>query len=545
MNNMNTILVVDDNIVNRKLLTKILSEKYKVVVANNGLEALNIMNQNTEINAILLDLIMPVMDGFGFLEEFNKNVKFSYIPVFIVTAAKSLGNEEKALKMGAMDFIAKPYNPNLIFAKISNVLKLIKAQKEIEILGRDTVTGLLNIAAFNYYANELLNKTKEIYYLVKLNISDFKLINSELGHEQGNNMLHCIGEAIEKITYKDTLSARAFGDRFLILTRNIDNIELKVTKIIEKIDDEFNARLSFRVGIVVIEKYENDINYYVDQSSLACTSADRNNQININYYDKNIIESAIYKKTLLDSFEESIKNKNFEVYYQPKFNLKNLEIIGAEALVRWNHRTLGFIAPGMFIATLEENNIIDKLDFYVLETTCEFIRNRINNNLKIIPISVNVSRYDLNKDLVYKYNDLLKYYNLSKDMIHLEITESYASMGTEKIIDVTNELRKHNYIIELDDFGSGYSSLNVLSEMQIDIIKLDLRFIRSESVNRKMITYVVSLAKSMDYMLIIEGVETKEELDLLVSLGCEYGQGYYYSRPLKKEDFIKFLKERL
>ena len=207
---------------------------------------------------------------------------------------------------------------------------------------------------------------------------------------------------------------------------------------------------------------------------MACGVADRNGKVSVNYFDRKILKDEVHRKNILDTFDDALVNHDFEVYFQPKFNLRTMGITGAESLVRWNHRELGFITPDKFIATLEDSKVIDRLDYYVLEETCVFLRKRIDRNMKVVPMSINVSPdMTLNMDTIESFAKIFDKYGISRKLVHFEITESCASMGTERIIGITAELKKMGFVIELDDFGSGFSSLNVLSEMPVDIIKLD------------------------------------------------------------------------
>lgn len=513
----NKVLVVDDNYINRKLLYRILNDRFTVLEAENGYDALNVIENNQDVGAILLDLMMPVMDGFGFLEQFSQTEKFSYTPVFVVSASAEGDFQEKALDLGVVDFISKPYNPILIYKKISNVMDLIQAQKELRIIGKDSLTGLCTMPAFRYYTNEILRKSDEKFYLIQLDINDFRLVNSDLGHEQGNNILNYIGRVIADYDPENIIAGRAFGDRFLLFGShevfgdNPEFMKSKCEELLLNMLGDLNISISIRIGVVEIYDCDMDISSYIDQVSIACNAAGRGEQVSINYYDEKIVLDDIYHKAIVDDFRKSMENDCFEMYLQPKFNLKSNEIFGAEALVRWNHPEYGFISPGDFIPVLEKNNMIDQLDYHMMEKACRYIGNRVVNNLDIIPVSVNISRYDLNDEIIDKFNHLFEKYNIDKKMVHLEITESYANLGTERLIEVTENLKDNGFVLELDDFGSGYSSLNVLSEMKIDTIKLDVRFTRNLMKNTNIVKYVVNLAELMNHDLIIEGVETEAE----------------------------------
>ena len=234
-------------------------------------------------------------------------------------------------------------------------------------------------------------------------------------------------------------------------------------------------------------------------------------------------------------------NEDFKVYYQPKYDIQTNKMIGAEALIRWQHPELGFISPGEFIPIFEENGFITELDIYIWEHVCGFIEKMKNEHNKILPVSVNVSRKDIYKEgLPEILKSMVERHNLSPTYLHLEITESAYMENTENILEVVRRLKEYGFIIEMDDFGSGYSSLNILAELPIDIIKLDMKFIQNEQKNKNshnIISSIVNLAKWMNLIIVVEGAETEEHIQYLRRLKCNFVQGYYFSRPIPEQEF--------
>lgn len=235
----------------------------------------------------------------------------------------------------------------------------------------------------------------------------------------------------------------------------------------------------------------------------------------------------------------------FKVYFQPKYDLMTEKIIGAEALVRWQHTELGLISPGKFIPIFEDNGFITELDVYVWEECCRFMHKRKQLGLSVVPVSINVSRVDIyNEDIVKILCNLVKKYDLEPELLHLEITESVYINDSGKINVVLNQVKEKGFIIEIDDFGSGYSSLSILSEIPMDIIKMDMKFFQSEKntkVKQKIIYSVIKLAKWMNLFVIAEGVETKEQLDYLRKMKCHFAQGFYFAKPMPAEEFEQVL----
>lgn len=250
------------------------------------------------------------------------------------------------------------------------------------------------------------------------------------------------------------------------------------------------------------------------------------------------------KKQICDLFEQAIQEGQYIAFFQPQYNQSTGMMIGAEALVRWRHPELGLIPPSVFIPVLEENKMITRLDLYVFEYTCRFIRKCLDENLHIIPISTNFSRHDIFiENFVEQLEEIRKKYDVPVRFLRVEITESVAVKGEENVNNVVAKLHKYGYIVEMDDFGSGYSSLNVLKDVDFDIIKMDMKFLSSQSKRGGIIlSSIVRMAHWLCLPIIAEGVETTEQLDFLRSIGCEYIQGYLYSKPLPEEQFYELLQ---
>ena len=250
------------------------------------------------------------------------------------------------------------------------------------------------------------------------------------------------------------------------------------------------------------------------------------------------------KKQICDLFEQAIQEEQYIAFFQPQYNQSTGMMIGAEALVRWRHPELGLIPPSVFIPVLEENKMIIRLDLYVFEYTCRFIRKCLDENLHIIPISTNFSRHDIFiENFVEQLEEIRKKYDVPVRFLRVEITESVAVKGEENVNNVVAKLHQYGYIVEMDDFGSGYSSLNVLKDVDFDIIKMDMKFLSSQSKRGGIIlSSIVRMAHWLCLPIIAEGVETTEQVDFLRSIGCEYIQGYLYSQPLPEEQFYELLQ---
>ncbi|MBP5177488.1 MAG: EAL domain-containing protein [Clostridia bacterium] len=259
----------------------------------------------------------------------------------------------------------------------------------------------------------------------------------------------------------------------------------------------------------------------------------------------------MFEEQLVDDFKRALKENQFEVYYQPKFNIQKSEpyLVSCEALIRWNHKTLGMVSPGVFIPLFENNGLIQELDNYVWERAAKQIVDWKERFHKTIPVSVNVSRIDIHDpQLIAKFKNIVGSNDLDNRDIILEITESAYVSDESLIVRTINELKQQGFIIEMDDFGTGYSSLNMISNLPIDVLKLDMVFIRNafkENKNTKILELIINLAKKLSLKVVAEGVETKEQVDVLKELGCDIVQGYYFSKPVKASEFEKFIRQEI
>jgi PAS domain S-box-containing protein len=265
------------------------------------------------------------------------------------------------------------------------------------------------------------------------------------------------------------------------------------------------------------------------------------------FYDDSIRQRMRREQELTNVMNEALEQGQFQVYLQPKYDLQSEHIAGAEALVRWNHPALGFISPGDFIPLFERNGFITELDRYVWDKTCGLIAEWMRKYGKYVPVSVNVSRRDIYQaDLPQEFMALVQKYGLRPDQLHLEITETAYTENADQLIQVVGALKRLGFVIEMDDFGSGYSSLNMLAELPIDVLKLDMRFIQKQTSmdsSRSILSFIISLARWMNLLVIAEGVETQQQIDLLRNMDCNYVQGYYYARPMPADAFAERLRQ--
>lgn len=540
----NKVLIVNTNHNNSEGLVKKLDIDFEVVLTRGYQATLNIIaKENNEIAVIIVDIDYLSGDSCKFLGQIKE--LNPHIPVFFLADSTDLSAKKEALELGAFDYIIKPYNEDLFKLKLTNILQVLKNTKELTEAKDEKLTALLGYDEFFEQGQQLLSAAGESHFvLINLNINGFKLLNETLGIESGNRLLSQLDAIFQaEMHHQGFLASRITGDEFVfIIDLELGSIAKFKNDLILALD-ELENRISFRMGIYLVEFEDTSIRTAYDRAKMASDMATGNEFINEVFYNDDMRQEQMFIKEIVDTFDDSLANGDFEIHYQPKFNLFDNSIVGAEALIRWNHPNLGFLAPSKFIAILEQRGLIVRLDYFVWEQACAFMRRWLDAGNEIVPISVNLSRFDIFDERILDFlNQVLFKYQLDHSAMHLEITESYAT-DDELLIDVVNHLKDNGFIIEMDDFGSGYSSLNILDELSIDIIKMDLRFILNRTRNNRVVNYVIDLADKLDLKVIVEGIESLEQIEALKELGCAYGQGYLFSRPLQENEFWKMLKE--
>jgi len=554
VNGKRLILVADDEMINRELLGAVLENDYEVIFASDGQETLEKVKQNKDnLSLLLLDLMMPVKPGFEVLKELKADQDLHHIPVIVMTADQDA--EIDSLTFGAIDYIPKPYpQPGIILARVLRAIELSEDREIIQSTEKDSLTGLYNREYFYSYAEQYdqHHKDREMDAIV-VDINHFHMINERFGTAYGDEILRNIGQKIkESVADSDGIVCRRSADTFLVYCPH--GIDYK--KILENASvvllkgESVNNYVRLRMG--VYEKVDKSLEMVrrFDRAKLAADTVRNNFSKAIGMYDNAMHDREVYIEQLIDDFPQAIKEKQFVVYFQPKFDVRPAEpvLTSAEALVRWNHPKLGFISPGMFIPLFEDNGLIQELDTYVWHETLSHIRDWKDRLGFSVPVSVNVSRIDMyDPNLMNKFDSLLSETGLSPEDLFLEITESAYTQDSTQIIETVQRLREKKFRIEMDDFGTGYSSLNMISSLPIDALKLDMQFVRSAFKDQKdtrMLKVIIEIADHLSVPIIAEGVETEEQYLSLRELGCDIIQGYYFSKPVPAKEFEPFLLAR-
>ncbi len=548
-----TILIVEDEIINIEILSEILSDEFEVITAGNGKEALDIVRKSiTPISAILLDINMPVMNGIEFLKIIKADEDYKRIPIIVLTSEKQ--NEIEALELGAADFIAKPYDfPEVIIARVNRSVELSEDRMIISAAERDELTDTYNKHIFIEYAAKIdLYRPNEPMDLIVTDLDRFQLYNELYGYDAGDYALRSFADILKEIArQKNGIVGRLQSDFFVLYMNHIDDYNALIEEINDELLHKYDiSNLRFHLGIYRSENKEEPMEQRIDRAKHVCAAITNNSVENYSIFDEKAQEEKLFRERLLQDVKTAIAEKQFEIYYQPKIDITNDKFFlsSAEALIRWNHPDLGFISPGVFIPLFEENGTIRDVDRYVWREAARQIRKWKEKYGYTIPVSVNISRIDvMDKSLVNDIRQIVDEEGIGVGDMYLEITESAYNSEIEQANTSIEKFKDEGFTIEIDDFGSGYSSLNTIAFMPHDVLKLDMKFVREMFTNDKILKIIAIVAEIANYLkvkLVAEGVETKEQLVALKSMGYNIIQGYYFSRPLPVAEFEKMIDSK-
>lgn len=548
------ILVVEDEPVNQEILKMLIGDTYEVLSAYNGQEAMELIRaRHKTLSLVLLDLNLPDLHGLEVLRRMKGDPVLAGLPVIVMTADSEA--EVESLTLGAIDFIPKPYpQQKVVLARILRTIELSENRDILRWTERDHLTGLYNKEFFYHHAAQL-----DLYHknasadAIFLNINRFHTINDRYGKSVGDEILRRLaGSVRESVRENGGIVCRSEADSFLIYCPHRSDYGEILNRAGISIpgDGKGESRIRIRMGVYADVDKTLDLERRFDRAKMAAETVRGQFASAIGMYSNAMRDAELLSDQLMEDFPAAIAEKQFRVYYQPKFDVRPNKpvLVSAEALVRWNHPALGMISPCVFVPLFEHNGLIRALDQYVWAEAAAQVR-RWKEQLDIaLPVSVNVSRVDLlDPSLVENLKSLLTANGLSSRELLLEITESAYTEDSNQMIETVCELRKTGFRIEMDDFGSGYSSLSMLSSLPIDALKLDMQFIRSafrEQKDTRLLEAMIQLADRFDVPTIAEGVETEEQMITLKIMGCDVIQGYYFSRPLPSEEFEVFLKEK-
>ncbi len=417
-------------------------------------------------------------------------------------------------------------------------------QKKVQI---DPVSKAFNRAYFYEKAKEMIRDSEEEMCIVMMDIMNFKVVNDLYGMANGDRVLSQIARELEKLGQgREFIVSRFSGDHFYMCMKKADFENTKFPKKFKAFVGNMDLNVSYGVFFVEDQK-DVPINIMCDRASLAAHNKDGKIVDYIRYYSDAERTKILKEQEIENEMEQAMDERQFCVFVQPKYDLSREQIVGGEALVRWKHPKKGMIPPFEFIGVFEKNGFIIRLDYFVWEETCKLLSKLKKEGYGGYPISINVSRaHFYGNGLIEKLQGLVEKYDLDPQELELEITETICAEDPEIIYKKVRQLQEVGFKVAMDDFGSGYSSLNMLKEMPLDIIKMDLKFLDggdNEEKSHYILQTLISLAQNMKLLVVVEGVETKVQVEFLRDIGSYYAQGYYFSKPVESSVYESMLKE--
>lgn len=408
----------------------------------------------------------------------------------------------------------------------------------------DSLTGLLNRDQFYEDVHDMVNKYHDTtFYLICSNIKDFKFINEIFGMEKGNQVLIKQAKLMASNPSERTICARLMNDRFALCLPREEFDEKRVADSVKELQCEFTGNsfhLHMYMGVYEIRDRDEAVSIMVDKANIAADTIKNNYDCCVAYYDEHLLEISIEQRRLLGEFEPALQNDEFVMYLQPQVK-RDGAAKGAEALVRWVHPSRGILTPYAFIDILENAGLIYKLDLYIWEKAAQKLAEWKEKGYGSYHISVNISTKDFYIIDIYEtFTGLINKYGIAASNLHLEITETTLMTDFEKNMNIIHKLQGVGFRVEIDDFGSGYSSLNMLKDISADVLKIDMGFLRkseNEVKGQDILESIITLAGKIGMDVITEGVETKKQLDMLTMMGCHEFQGYYFSKPVPVSEF--------
>lgn len=434
----------------------------------------------------------------------------------------------------------------LFFNRIKNATTMKK------MLYTDSLTGYPNYKAFTEKAAELIRGRADGYALVYLDMHQFKYINDTFGYDTGDQVLISISNLLHAFLKKAEIFARVYADKFVLLLQydNQKNFTSRLNQLTEafkhlSVNKLENVIFLFSGGVYRLPKDNCDLDKACDRANYAKDSIDTLFNSTFAFYDDIMHHRILSEKSLEGSMEHALEHREFVPFFQPKVNVLSGEVVGAEALVRWNHPEKGYLSPAVFIPFYEKNGFIVKIDFAVFEEVCRNLKDWITRGNEAVPVSVNFSRRHIQDErFAEKLMAIINRYQVPVNLLEIEITETIELENMNVAVKFAQSLKDYGFSISIDDYGTGYSSLAFLQELPLDVLKLDKSFLENAMHTQKardIMRHLIAAVKDNGIRVLCEGVETEEQRDFIISQNCRFAQGYLYSKPLPREEFEAYL----
>jgi diguanylate cyclase (GGDEF)-like protein len=570
-----TLLVVDDVPENIHELLAALKDEYTIMVASSGAKALDVLHGSVLPDLILLDIVMPELDGYETCRRIKALPQGNRIPVIFVTVIDATEEKVRGFDLGAADYITKPFDIDEVRARIRNHLELARLRRFLEDLVaqrtallqvseekyrtlayRDPLTGFANRVLFaEMLQHAILHAATSLgqFALLSIDLDNFAMINESLGHSLGDQLLVEVGQRLQSLLPERDAIARTAGDEFSVILDCGDEalaIDLQAQRMIDALAAPFvlkgqSVYVGASIGIAVFPGDGGSAETLQSNADVALHQAKVQGRGGLRFFSPEMGLRAKQRLQLEAELRQALSNGELRVHYQPQVDLISGDIVGLEALVRWQHPERGQILPAEFIPLAEESGLVVALGDYVLRETCRQIKQWADKGLASRQVAVNVSAVQLSRGrLVESVREVLVETGISPQQLELEITESFLMVDRDQSFKVLEELKALGIRLSIDDFGTGYSSLGYLQRLEVDKLKVDISFVRDMTTNlgnASIVKAVIALGHSLGLEVVAEGVEESGQARYLRSLRCDVMQGYLISRPLPAEEMTRFL----
>jgi len=570
-----SLLVVDDIPENIHELLEALKDEYRIMVASNGAKALDVLQGAALPDLILLDIMMPDLDGYEICRRIKALPQGNRIPIIFVTVIDATEEKIKGFELGAADYITKPFDIDEVKARIRTHLELARLRRFLEDLvaqrtallqvseekyrtlaHRDPLTGFPNRVLFAEMLQHAIlhaESKQSQFALLNIDLDNFATINESLGHSLGDQLLVEVGRRLQKLLPESDAIARIAGDEFSVIldcSNGTPSIDLLAQRMIDALAPPFMLKdhsvyVGASIGIAVYpidgantEILQSNADTALHQAKLAGRGV-------LRFFSPEMGLRAKQRLTLEAELRQALAKEELRVHYQPQVDLISGEIVGLEALVRWQHPERGLVPPAEFIPLAEESGLVVALGDWVLRETCRQIRRWADDGLASRQVAVNISAVQLSRGhLVESIKKTLTETGIAPHHLELEITESFVMADRDQSFKVLRDLKALNIRLSIDDFGTGYSSLGYLQQLEVDKLKVDISFVRDMTTNignASIVKAVIALGHSLGLEVVAEGVEDAGQARYLRSLRCDVMQGYLISRPIPAEEMTRFL----
>ena len=542
------IMLVENTTPERSSHRAALADHYDIVDAVDCATALMLLRQSTpDVECVLLSLSLE--GAFDFLAAKRANLSLQMTPLLALANPAAPGDDLRALSLDATDVAVTAIPTELLLQRVRNLIRLNENASLRRALERDPLTGIFNRPTFVKRTAKMVRKKQaEIFQLQVWDVEHFKVINDLYGLATGDRVLRAIAKNLDEQIRGVGTYARLESDRFALCypARLFQPGEL-LESANEKLEEmNIGIRIVLYAGVYNIDDVALNVDQMCDRAYMALKTVKGNYHERFALYDSAMREQLMLEQRINSEMNAALLQGQFCFYLQPLYSITTGEPNSAEALVRWIHPTRGVVPPKDFIPLFERNGFITKLDTYLWESVCKFLHDLIAQGITPLPISVNVSRLNLlNPTLCQDIIDTVARYELEPRLLKLEITESAYTDHPDRLLNAVQTLRQHGFSILMDDFGSGYSSLSMLKDLPVDILKVDMRFLTDMENNGRaanVMTSIIRMAKWLDITVVAEGVETQAQIEFLRSVGCDEVQGYYYAMPMPAEEFAALLR---